>query len=221
MPPSHPPLQPAAPPRDVNAINAQLAQLASELLDGPGLPPPDRKRWIAEERARLNAAKDALQHQPSISHASGGAASWQRTPPGAAPLHAQSVPRMLPARSAGHDAEPHYQPAASAAPPMRPPDQPAMAGSMDFGRPPEPLQREAAPTGADITECRQADGVLDRQWLGQFPWSVDMEQMNRDFFGNSTFRLNQRQAINASLSGRDCFVLMPTGGGAALSGSHS
>ena len=31
-------------------------------------------------------------------------------------------------------------------------------------------------------------------------------------FGNAAFRSQQRQIIEAALSGRDCFVLMPTGG---------
>ena len=34
-------------------------------------------------------------------------------------------------------------------------------------------------------------------------------------FGNAAFRSQQRQIIEAALSGKDCFVLMPTGGAAA------
>jgi bloom syndrome protein len=55
----------------------------------------------------------------------------------------------------------------------------------------------------------------DARWArNDFPWSADLAQANRDYFGNSSFRPNQREAINATLSGNDCFVLMPTGGGA-------
>jgi ATP-dependent helicase YprA (DUF1998 family) len=54
------------------------------------------------------------------------------------------------------------------------------------------------------------------QWAKDFPFSRDIANYNRDVFGNKGFRTNQREAINCNLSGRDCFVLMPTGGGKSL-----
>lgn len=46
-----------------------------------------------------------------------------------------------------------------------------------------------------------------RAALGPCSWQV---------FGNTCFRSQQRQIIEAALSGHHCFVLMPTGGGWAL-----
>ncbi|XP_049765144.1 Bloom syndrome protein homolog isoform X1 [Schistocerca cancellata] len=49
-----------------------------------------------------------------------------------------------------------------------------------------------------------------------FPHSNEMLKVFRQTFGLHKFRPNQLQAINASLLGHDCFVLMPTGGGKSL-----
>lgn len=49
-----------------------------------------------------------------------------------------------------------------------------------------------------------------------FPWSLQLAMENRNIFGNPGFRHNQREAMNAALSGKDVFILMPTGGGKSL-----
>ncbi|XP_072838309.2 recQ-like DNA helicase BLM [Pogona vitticeps] len=49
-----------------------------------------------------------------------------------------------------------------------------------------------------------------------FPHSGEMMKIFHKKFGLHHFRTNQLEAINASLLGEDCFILMPTGGGKSL-----
>lgn len=52
--------------------------------------------------------------------------------------------------------------------------------------------------------------------LMRHPWSSDVQRILKDRFRMRGFRHNQLEAINATLEGKDAFVLMPTGGGKSL-----
>lgn len=81
------------------------------------------------------------------------------------------------------------------------------------------LAAEAAARGSGAGADSLDSGAEENsaaQWSGVFPWSARMMDGNRKIFGNSSFRLNQREAMNATMAGRDVFVLMPTGGGKSL-----
>ncbi|GJP32612.1 hypothetical protein CLOM_g17224 [Closterium sp. NIES-68] len=68
-----------------------------------------------------------------------------------------------------------------------------------------------------LSEVRFSEGSVDRQWARRdFPWTRELEEHNWKLFGNRSFRANQREVMNATMSGRDVFVLMPTGGGKSL-----
>jgi len=49
-----------------------------------------------------------------------------------------------------------------------------------------------------------------------FPWSARVEHIRNTLFGIQSFRPLQLEVINAVLSGMDCIVIMPTGGGKSL-----
>ena len=64
------------------------------------------------------------------------------------------------------------------------------------------------------TPSKNDDANLEH--LFRFVWSNEVKATLRDRFRLRGFRENQLQAINATLAGKDVFVLMPTGGGKSL-----
>lgn len=74
----------------------------------------------------------------------------------------------------------------------------------------------AAGVNVNPVDCVAVDGSTDRRWQGQFEWRQQLRQVSMSMFGINTFRGSQEAIINASLSGEDVFVLMPTGAVLAL-----
>ncbi|XP_047315082.1 ATP-dependent DNA helicase Q-like 4A isoform X2 [Impatiens glandulifera] len=66
-------------------------------------------------------------------------------------------------------------------------------------------------------DAKYTEGLNDVKWQScDFPWTKKLEENNQKLFGNNSFRPNQREIINATMSGHDVFALLPTGGGKSL-----
>lgn len=67
---------------------------------------------------------------------------------------------------------------------------------------------------AEAEESRKAMSAQD--WRRGFEWDKAVDECVRRVFGHNGFRPLQREAMNAVLSGRDAFAVMPTGSGKSL-----
>lgn len=58
--------------------------------------------------------------------------------------------------------------------------------------------------------------LLEKYKPDDCPYYSEVQKIFKKVFGLNRFRTNQQQAILAALSNKDCFILMPTGGGKSL-----
>ncbi|KAJ8774262.1 hypothetical protein K2173_009693 [Erythroxylum novogranatense] len=73
------------------------------------------------------------------------------------------------------------------------------------------LELETSKTSADDEQMTTLEN-----WSGSFDWDSRADDVKLNVFGISTYRANQREIINAIMSGRDVLVIMAAGGGKSL-----
>ena len=77
------------------------------------------------------------------------------------------------------------------------------------------IQVELAATSAAAAPAAPTASSTD--WAGRFEWDDRVAELLRTRFGHSSgFRPLHREVINATLSGRDAFAVLPTGSGKSL-----
>ncbi|CAO2827328.1 unnamed protein product [Amaranthus hypochondriacus] len=70
----------------------------------------------------------------------------------------------------------------------------------------------------EASSSQENDGASTalENWSGSFEWDSKADDLRLNIFGISSYRANQREIVNAVLSGRDVLVIMAAGGGKSL-----
>ena len=68
----------------------------------------------------------------------------------------------------------------------------------------------------DILKDRQKLDQQNAVFKKEFKWTKDAHDILNEVFEYDHFRQNQEEAINCTMSNKDCLVLVPTGGGKSL-----
>ncbi|KAK2373632.1 RECQ helicase L2 [Trifolium repens] len=65
-------------------------------------------------------------------------------------------------------------------------------------------------------QVNNASSSTVENWNGPFEWDSQADDLRLNIFGIASYRANQKEIINAILSGRDVLVIMAAGGGKSL-----
>ena len=80
------------------------------------------------------------------------------------------------------------------------------------------LRSSAKQAAKDAAEAHHV--LVD--WTGTFEWDATVADLLKSRFGHDSFRPLQREVINATLSRRDTFAILPTGSGKSVkSATHA
>ena len=79
------------------------------------------------------------------------------------------------------------------------------------------LMKEIKSIESDSTGSGSSSSGQTVDWGSKdFSWTGKLDECLRNKFGIEEFRVYQRETINATMSGVDCILIMPTGGGKSL-----
>ncbi|CAL1386678.1 unnamed protein product [Linum trigynum] len=68
-------------------------------------------------------------------------------------------------------------------------------------------------SGSPVQGC---PSTTSENWSGPFQWDSEADDVRLNVFGIPSYRANQREIINAVMSGKDVLVIMAAGGGKSL-----